>query len=162
MSLAFHIFRSRGLLTLALLATVTHSAAAADLAWSRRTHLPAPKPEPVQQAAVTSPLSTNAERVAATQCRPGHSCIVCVANCDDTPPVVVADHRVVQTVPSSTGQQTENNADGYAAEAPGYARPMWAGIMCGQNSGCVAAGISAPPRPFEADIRITVINRYID
>lgn len=148
-------------IALALIGMVT-PVTAADLNWARRTHLPAPTSTDLPPPPATQSRANGSTENAANRCSKGNICIVCVANCDDTPPVVVSEHKLVRTHTIAAKTHAENNSDGVSTNAPLYARPAWAGIVCGERNGCVASGLSAPPRPYEVDIRISVINRYID
>ena len=160
---------SRLLKALTLLVSVVLLAAPAtaqERRWPAHTSLPRPAPEPSAPPAI---LVRAPEVVAMSNtihpkvCRGDTLCVICVANCADNPtPSVIHAQAKVLTVTTPVRQFAENDSDGVIPGAPAYVRPSWSGITCGATSGCIASGIKAPPRPLEADIRITVINRYID
>ena len=158
-------------LTALLVAAATISAvspvAASDVRWPKRTTLPADRPPPTnppsQLIRAPEAAQTAAPAIPHTICNANTMCVVCVANCADSPtPSVIHAQKVGLTATAPITTVVENDSDGVSANSPVYARPQWAGIVCGQKSGCIASGISAPPRPREYDVRITVINRYID
>jgi hypothetical protein len=146
----------------ALIASVTTPAMAETLRWPAATSMPKLAPPPASPPAVLErPASAYAYRVAAerhkgdTTCQSGQVCVICVAACDG------GSARVVQQLkPRPTGEPAaagvENNSDGIADNAPRFARQQWAGITCGYESGCSVSGVTAPRRPIEYSISVTV------
>lgn len=160
----FRLFKILFLASAAIL--LADPASATERRWPAHTALPKPAPEPASPPAI---LIRAPEAVATANaihpkiCKGETLCVVCVANCADNPtPSVIHAQTKILTVTTPARQYAENDSDGVIPGAPDYVRPTWSGITCGARSGCIASGIKAPPRPFEADIRITVINRYID
>ena len=170
---------ARSLLTLALLtcfaAGWTSACDAQQARWPAASSLPKAAPPPAPPPAVLERApSANTfavpekSRVSAKVCGANRTCVVCVAACDGTPPIVVQSLKPLPTGAVAVAS-AENDSDGVADNAPRYARPEWAGITCGSEGGCRVAGVLAPGRASEHNVNITVFqteigprNRYID
>ncbi len=142
--------------TAAVAALLAGSAAQAEtLRWPELPKSPITLVVLQRAPSVAAYLTPVADRAAA-RCPAGHSCIVCLAGCDDGRPALVHSMVPRSTTNKSTAQSadaSENDTDGIADNAPRFAREEWAGIVCGSESGCRGAGIP-PPRAVEINISV--------
>lgn len=154
------------LLAIAAVCTGTTGAEAQQVRWPRETQLPKPAPLPAPPpavlerapSAVTFQAAEN-QRKANAACKPGRTCVVCVAACDGTPPVVVQTMKPLPTG-AIVAASIENDSDGVATNAPKYARQDWAGITCGTEGGCSVSGVSAPRGSRSYDVRMTIFSPF--
>ena len=155
------------------------TAAASDrLRWPTQTYLPPAKPDwvgkarwqdqatPAQrpQTHRIAPRAHPAERYDPVyqpraaesygNCKPGESCVKCVANCDANPAVVVQK--------LDTNRMKASRDPNGAAEV-GLNNGPWNGIRCHDGGGCSASNVVAPRRIHRSyDVTITYIRRAFD
>lgn len=84
----------------------------------------------------TAPVTT-ASNPAIPNCKPGETCVKCVANCGDKAPTTVQKLDTEQVAAARP-------ATGSTEPAVGHGR--WNAIRCYDQGGCSATGVAAPRR----------------